>query len=187
MAQPQLLHGQHGLGRLDPRLRGDGGGGELGNLLLAHGPGGLQAAGTLGIGLGFDGVGPGLGQCSAALGHLGPHAFGIEHGQHLAGLDGVAHSGPQLGQAQPVGLGRHTGFLPGGHAAVGGEGLAPGGTGGAGHGHRHSGFGFGGSCISRRIGGPARHGLPGQQQRHGQGHGRNPGQGQRAGRTWLVK
>ena len=91
---------------LDPCLRGDGGGGELGNLLARWLVCRLRA---LGIGLGFDSVGLASASAARLWATSARTPSGIEHSQHEA-LTPVSPTGGS--SVRPVGLSSHADFLP---------------------------------------------------------------------------
>ena len=119
--EAQLLRVQRGLGGLHAGLGGLLGRGELLDLLLAECARGLQRAGAVGIGGSFGRIGLGFEQAGAALGHIGQHRVGREGGQHLPGLDHIAHVHTHVGQAQAVALGPNARLLPGRDVAVGSQ------------------------------------------------------------------
>ena len=147
----QLLAVHTGLGRSHAGHGGFFGGDVLNKLLGADHPSGLQATGTLGIGTRFVGRGLGLAQVGLGLGQVGLNGCRMEHRQHLAGLDHIAHIDANFGQTQTTDFAAHAGFLPSGDVAVGLDLHRQGLHAGAAHTHRQGGFGggwFGCLCPS---------------------------------------
>ena len=119
--EAQQLRIELRLGRCHTRLSGLFLGQVLVDLLGTEGAAALHGTGTLGIGCCLCRIGLRFGQGGTRQGHVGLHALGGKAGQHLTLLHAVTYVGMQLGHAQAAGFGAHTGFLPGGHAAIGRE------------------------------------------------------------------
>ena len=119
--------GAHGL-RIQGGLCGLylGGGGFLSrqvlvDLLGAERTGVLQRAGTLGIAFGVQRVGFGFHQRRFGLRHVGLDGIACKSGQQLPFFHRITHVDQHLRQPQATGFRAHTGFLPSGDIAVGGD------------------------------------------------------------------